>query len=354
MSSVSRAAINRKIRLPIDFDHLVSKNWFGPIAVAMHDKSQDYATVGQLIDLTFKALGIITRSGPRKVMAAAILRAVRALVSNGTLDRYGNDRVRVRDAVRLERYRQQYLHSPLPTLRRRDVDQTDFSSSSPPLPSAQHDGRDLSGGFDDGYIDEPTYPISLPPLLRHCSGGQLLETEPVLDSEFSSSGPSDQELSEDEQRILSRFLDGVDDPQTESPLAIVPTSEVTELPPLNPSDSPTVTKWIPELLSKFTEESGVTVKASGSRLEGRTEEIRFSVELRLNREVRVRIWPPDSQGQTLLEANNRSWYLAPIGGSPSGSLFLMRAWTNVVCPDDVARQILNDIQFIKDAIADED
>lgn len=324
------------VRLPdIGFDHLVPSNWFRPIAIAFREKGQSFATVDNLVDLTFAALGVLTRSRPRQILAGEIRKAIKAMARNGTFDMYRPDRVRLKDAAKLERY----LRQPAP---KRPVTPTETTTARRPVEVGISAGRselvDADGDLEDLFGNEEQVPSSLklPPLRSPALAVDQADVHQTTGT------AADDDLDEDEERVLRSLY-----PPIEKDSASVRAVPAKVASPMSHA------LLVDQLTAILSRTAGVTAVRSSAGLTCAIDDLNFVFEVRLDDEVRLRLRLPDAYSRPVLLANQRSWYLAPIGMTAAGQMMLMRAWPAGTSPDQVAAQTLADVQFIRDAVADD-
>lgn len=351
MQRGARSRRTESVRLPdIGFDHSVTSNWYRPIAMALHSKEQDYATIDNLIELTFKAMDLLTRGRPREIFSASIRRAIRSLCSNGTLDQYREDRIRIRNPERLERYRTQ-PRSGAP--KQTSTPQHQILQREQPQDHGQTPAGDLGNAADDDVdllIDGGVKGLALPPL--NSADPSMAAASHEHDSLFGGSIATSQvALEDDEAATLARFF-GEDASPAPYPTEVLDARAVQHA--FAGADCADADAFLAHVGKVLASKPGLSTQCEGHILQGESLGIRLHLEARLDGEIRQRIRVDGGNVQKLLRANLRLWYLAPIGVSTGGALVLLRSWPSGADPVAVAYQILQDIQFVKDALSDED
>lgn len=324
------------VRLPeIGFDHAVASNWFRPIAIAFHEKGQNFATVDNLVDLTFRSIGVLTRGRPRQILAQSIRKAIKALAKNGTFDMYRPDRVRLKDQTRLDRYRLQPspISAPLFELKRTPPERFGTGAQQQ---SSERSGMSVGDLFES--ITKAPALLQLRPLRNTAS--DTLNHE----SHNTTEATDLDELEEEEKRLLEAILDESDVESTRAPDFGLHTEESPER---HQGD------LIDRLLALLRRISGIKIGRFERGVRGTLDELRLTIESRLDGEIRLRILGPEAFVRLTLSENQRAWYLAPIGLSANGELVIMRSWPEGTRADVIAAQTLADIQFVRDAIANE-
>jgi hypothetical protein len=329
VGDLNRQTQNTLRNVGFPFDPLKSSNWYSGIVQAFLQGERRSAPIDSITDRTLKVLGIRTRAKRRTFLVKQITKAIRQLCNQGVIHEYTPNKIRLLHEDNSDKVQRLVAKKPQAW-----AVADDTSTEVDDETAAEVAALDEGGNFDvdqdreDGEEEPSPKPLTLPTLSR---------AQPDLDRpdcggvDVGHSGES-----EGANDVIGRLL-----------------RTTTILPPAaakaNNGDAHPSIAGIRDAIEKIAPD--LLVIPTGRTLRSDYKDGRLSVEVRRDGSLRISITFSATILAPVLRRVALLWHDSPIGVDEQGNPAIYRTWGADVDAHAAAHQILDDLQFIDDAMS---